>query len=429
MSISVQNNTNYGGTNTDGRYNPLNARQIDLGSATQADCQGIFTPRNTALNILSIGSLTLYASNWNVIQTQLQGQGALPPMIVVSSNRAQWIKGRYDFLTNLQLANIQDVNDTSALQSGPTLWYDPRRVNSANRHVYIVVHQYEYADYQNQLNNTNITVIGWSFGTVNVAAPGNIPTSLVGFGATRFAAIAFCKSLNLSKAWMVDDNVAYIQGFPGFNAAEAAMGNNLWGLGFQGASRNSTDQQIQGLTARTAARTLTNASILQQVVLWNIADLTYQATEYNYDPYFIASKEDLSFTKYLVKQDPDKIKIYEAKQARIIKATPTTPTPAPQSAQSLATARDNLLEQVYHVEQNVQVNNPPQGLSGFITTQVFPNKTINPIRLPNTPPPADRDKAQSQAMEQIATAIIGYGRTSGWVPLEIFTRAVNTQNQ
>ena len=431
MHIPVKNNTNYGGSLINQKYAPLDINAVEIEVKAETEYKKLFNERITLLkkkNLLP-NKLNLYANNWTTIQTNESATRALPPIVVVSSNRAKWMKEKYEdvaseLLAQKNLTNFDDVNDIRALEWGPTLWYDPRRINDANRHVYIVVHQVEYENYyEKQLKNTDMTIIGWAF------EANSDDETYVGFGASRFAAIEFCKYVfNVlckpplgaarQKAWLVDDNVVYVQGFPGFTTAEGKMNADVWGLGFKGATKNSTDDEIKELKVGTkdAMTNLDDKGLLQQCVLWNIYQLNKQYL--NFSPYFVSSNEDTSFSNYLQEKNRSKLRVSSG--ATVFKAIPNN---GPDK--KLGPLRKKAVENFYEIEKNCPVestdpqqtnkNDPTQGtkqnLSDYITNYVLPNAQEG-IRSEN------KKLTQSKAVEQITAKVVK--DKINWVPDKTF---------
>lgn len=413
MPIPVKNNTQYGGNLINQKYAPLDINSINIDDNIEKEYKNLFENRIELLrgrNLLP-SRLNLYANNWEVIKTNEGAINALPPIIVVSSNRAEWIKERYEdvaseLLKENQLNNFQDVNDIQALTWGPTLWYDPRRINNSNRHVYILVHEVEYQKYEETLNSTNMTVIGWAFTY-------NRKNTYVGFGASRFAAIEFCKyvfdilvdtNTNRQKAWLVDDNVVYVRGFPGFTKAESIINTNVWGLGFGGASTNSGVDEIKNLRIGTTAtmNNLDQKGLLQQCVLWNIHELDLDSDSnsryLNFSPYFISSNEDTSFSNYLQNQSQSKLRV--SSEATVFKAVAQN-----DKENLLKPLRREALDIFYQIEKKYRVsvaNSQDMELGNYIQTLGLKRPKL----------------AQSRAVEQIMAKVVN--DKTNWVPKEIF---------
>jgi hypothetical protein len=155
--------------------------------------------------------------------------------------------------------------------------------------------------------------VGWSF-----KAPANPHGLLTGFGASRYAAIEFCKYLRAQMAgpkwdyaWLLDDNVVGLTGFPGYKPVEDKIAEGTTAricAGFQGASGVESQYTIKTTWADVWATrprpTLDPPTppaldpvIIQQVALWNIKYLT--DNHLNFSPLFLLSGEDVSFGNYI----------------------------------------------------------------------------------------------------------------------------------
>ncbi|HEY8036862.1 MAG TPA: hypothetical protein VIF37_14875 [Methylobacter sp.] len=426
MPIPVQNNAQYGGNLINQKYAPLAINAVAIDNAVQAEYVALFQRRIALLNGQGIlpRQLNLYAANWGAIQAAEANAATLRPIVVVSSNRAEWIHHTYTLANELEPldGNFNDVTDVRALVAGPTAWYLPKRINNANRHVYIVVHRKEYAYYQAQLNGTGMTVIGWEFDINRVVEPGGIvprDKTYVGFGASRFAALEFCKYVfntliapalpaARQKAWLVDDNVTYVRAFPGFTETEAVMNAGIWGLGFTGATQNSTDQEVRDLAATPAANlgAPQQQGLLQQCVLWNINELNAQ--HLNYSPYFVTSNEDTSLSSFLQGQAASRLRLVTG--ATVVKANPTHDNSP--GAKLVAQLRDTAVANYYDIENAVQVNGGADiDLSDYITGTVLRNAQQNVRRQWPIYP-------ESIAVEQLMAKIVA--DRLAWVPALIF---------
>ena len=333
MPITVQNYGNYGGNLINQKYRPI--QNPDFAGGDRDDALAFSNQRINYLNNLGRfpGRLYFYTSgDWQNIVTTEEGANSAPPIVVVSSNRSGWINTGFqngdNILGQLNIANFTDVRDVRAFNypdgaadSPIPPWYFPKRVNDANRRTYILVHLFEYGKYRELLNDYNrVHVIGWGFAprAWPVVAP-NHPYA--GFGASRYAAIEFCKLLrrtcNPSRwnhAWLVDDNLYYINSFRGFASAEGVTtANNYRAFGFGAGTSNDTVANIrQGNIAydannNTAYNPANTDGVLQQAVLWDIEWLDQQYL--NFSPYFLASAEDTSFTNYLRQNFADQFRI------------------------------------------------------------------------------------------------------------------------
>lgn len=411
--IPVKNNTSYGEpTLVTSKYSPLDIKAAGILKSIPNDYKSLFTNRINRLreSVLFPARLRFFSKNWETIRDRENGANALPPIVVVSSNRAEWIKTCYAQATGAlgSRANFQNVSDKTAFgspgQEQYSLWYDPRRVNDANRHVYLLVHASEYSYYQKQLKGTPFTIVGWTFGpskTTDGKAAGYL-----GFGATRFAAIQLGKYLfnNLprsplaaarQKMWLVDDNVVFLNLFPGFDVVEAGMTTKVWGLGFGGASSNSPISEIIKKTVGNSQPlgTLKDKGLLQQCVLWNVGQL--QAQSLNFSPYFVTSNEDSSFSNYL--QNEKKLKLTET--VRIYKAQPKNDTHNV-GGQSLGRQRQTILNTLAAIENNCSVQ-PDTG--GTVPLKTYIETTVLPNAIHKTEDPGI---TQSKAVEQILAQVV-----------------------
>lgn len=419
--IPVSNNPSYGEpTLVTSKYSPLNINATGIDKSIAADYKRLFSNRISILreNGLFPARLRFFSKNWDTIRDQENGQHALPPIVVVSSNRAEWIRKCYDHGTSAlgSSQHFQNVSDKNAFglqgREAYSIWYDPRRVNDTNRHVYILVHASEYAYYQQQLKGCPFTVVGWAFGSGKLAE--NKADGYLGFGATRFAAIELGKYLfnklpksaldpARQKMWLVDDNVVFLNLFPGFSAVEAGMTNGVWGLGFGGASSNSPIREVIQKTKTTspALANLKDKGLLQQCVLWNIGQLQAQAL--NFSPYFATSNEDSSLSNYL--QNEGKLKLTET--VRIYKAQPENDQNN-KGGRSLGDQRNKILNILAATEKDYLVQ-PTSG--GTVSLTDYINKTVLPQAINKS---EDARITQSKAVEQILAKVILDER--GWVP-------------
>lgn len=236
--------------------------------------------------------------------------GHLPPLVVVSANRATWVQDSLTTAQNLATADYGDVGNLNALLETPAgevlpVIYAAKR-RGQNRNTYLVVHSSEYAAYRRTTAGLNVTVVGWQFRK----APGHTE-AITGFGASRYAAIEFCKLLRRlspappwNYAWLVDDNVVALTNFAGLAAVEAAMGPATVAAGFQADTRIGTTDDVlrkvyqRGIGPVNALPPVdTTNGIIQQTSLWNIAYL--DTNHLNFSPAYVTSAEDTSITYYL----------------------------------------------------------------------------------------------------------------------------------
>lgn len=317
MAITTDKNTRYGPPLVSQKYAPL--EDIKYVKGDKAYYSALLTNRRNLLvsqNILP-RPLTLVTRDWDdVIAAET---GHLPPLVVISSNRSQWIAQGINAgelqLQALGLHEFAGPTDLRALTASssqtvsPPL-YSPSRTGG-NRNVYIVVHNSEYSTYRKALESLKVTVIGWRF---KAPKGGFRDHMLAGFGPSRYAALQFCKELRTAAAnawdyaWLLDDNVVALTNFPGYGPVEGAMAGEPVRVcaGFRGGTKAESS-----LANRTWARAKvggavpplpasTPPGIVQQAALWNVAYLTTK--HLNFGLIYIASAEDLSIVNYFDQQ-------------------------------------------------------------------------------------------------------------------------------
>jgi hypothetical protein len=323
MAIEIKKNATYNpsGSLVTAKYTPLS--KPTLRPENREECKSLLKERSKFFDSRKlIQRLTLYASNWDdIIEFEKKQERA--PLVIVSSNRSNWIAKNED-LPYRPLNNV------------------PKKIGL--RSVYIVVHRYEYTAYVKKFPKPKssqdaeawVKVIGWSFDKSSNYT--ELLDGAVGFGASRFAAIQFCKQLrkdtlidksdHLDYAWLLDDNVAKLQvpnekgkpgEFPGLDAIEDDLKkfSDRVAAGFHGctdAKPNVDMDKTWGRRGGTAPDPKDMDGILQQMVLWNIAYLEDKGL--NFSPFYVASNEDISFTNYFNSQ---KIKYRYYKNVSICK--------------------------------------------------------------------------------------------------------------
>ncbi|NEP00903.1 MAG: hypothetical protein F6K58_20000 [Symploca sp. SIO2E9] len=413
MGINVKKNVNFkiDSPNSTQKYTPLDVKNLTLDNETEY--KEIFQQRINLLKNRKLlpSQLRLGAIDWKQIKEKEAEPNALPPIVVISSQRDEWLEIICDRVKNLEVS-FTDVNDNSALIAGATPWYHPKRINDSNRSVYIVVHLLELKPYLNSLRDHNLTIIGWCF---------NCPEkeTFVGFGASRFAAIEFCKHIlprnekKDRKAWLVDDNVVFVENFPGFSTVEEAMDkkSNIWGLGFKGATCNKSDYEFssQGKSYQGGEwmeKNLDDNGVLQQCVLWNIEKLNEE--KINFSPYFITSNEDTSLSNYLMKKKPSKLRIYSPGKIYKGQHKPNNKKkPRTKPQYDINYQRDNIIK-IFGEREKTTIVNPPSNQEyelGKYIEEKFTNDD-------------QKNKVQSIAIEQIMAHVVE--QQKNWVPQEIF---------
>lgn len=428
MPIETDKNERYGPPLVTQKYAPL--LDITFDSKLDTFYSALLTNRYNLLRYTGLLAkpLQLATPGWaGVIAAEA---GKSPPLVVISSNRSAWIKsGLAAADAQLAIRGLQtfdNVSDLRALSAdsgqkvSPPI-YCPKRIGpNPNRNVYIVVHISEYAVYKKALLGTGITAVGWEFKRVN-------GIWLTGFGASRFAAIEFCKVLRSAAivggrapwdyAWLIDDNVVALSSFAGFAAVELAMKAGDVCAGFQGGTkaeafltnRDWARKEITDGRGGQAAKLPPSKppGIVQQAALWNIAYLS--ANYLNFGPVFITSGEDLSITNYFnAKTIP--YFFYDGITVR----KEETKTDAGRGGQNLNTAKQQLTAWVIQAESaKPPGGNPPppievkpkskedgdvQSLGEFIGRVLDKTGLAGNLAVQNT--------AKSQAVEQITCGAI-----------------------
>lgn len=333
VNLEIDINKNYGGDLINQKYSPL---EINKARFEKKEIQSIFEVLKEKrikylenVNALP-GSLSfiadkeLFGKNGEInILEKIQAndnEDPIVPMVVISSNRSDFIKAHlFPPYINID-EKLSEFNYKKDFLDKRPLWYSPLL---SKRPLFIVVHRYEYSIYKEALNElkkelkskevlNNFHVIGWNFIEHTTKS-----LEIMGFGASRFAAIKIAKSLKLKKIWLIDDNVFCVRNFPEklIKIEKYMDKNELTAISFQGATSKTNLQDINKSQKQPSTENKLNhenEGILQQVVLWNINQLK----EDNISPYFIASNEDISFTNYLKKS---KIKFGIMKGMKIIK--------------------------------------------------------------------------------------------------------------
>jgi hypothetical protein len=451
VPISTDKNGNYGPPLVSQKYSPL--ANIQFNATDQPTYSSLLTNRYrflTNANVLP-EPLNLAVPNWaNTLASEV---GTRPPIVVISSNRANWIRAGVN-ASQLQLAalglgtltfpNESDLRALTALAgqaSSPPI-YCPLRVG-VTRNVYVVVHAFEYGYYKNVLAGTGITVVGWGF-RKSQGSPADL--HITGFGASRFAAIEFCKRLKAGgarwdHAWLLDDNAVALTGFPGFTAVENAMTVNTVCAGFQGGtSAESFDankkwantEVAQGRGGQAAVVPLSNPpGILQQAVLWNINYLT--ANQLNFGLAYVTSGEDLSFGNHFDRQG---IAYLYYGGITVRKENVDGKEDNQTGSQALSAARHKFAGWLSKAENADSTAPPPppitvqpispadggaQKLSDYVTMRVLPNSASRHE--------ANNDmvkvRATCQAVEQITCGAIG----AGFVTAVAINRTFSTNQQ
>lgn len=260
-------------------------------------------------------------------------KGKKPPIVVVSSGRAQWIAEAFeigDNTVNNQGDNfIKDITNTSIFRNGAVPLYFPKRYPDKERNFYIFVHQTEYEMYSTKLNTYGIKVIGWN--TTN-----QLPSvdKCLGFGMSRFVVFQFFKDLfknfpkhfECKKIWMIDDNVCHILGKNFSLSKTEENSDNFSGMGFSAKNTQMSNYQFIKLYEKSNNKANNPKELLnfkkkplkfiQQAVLWNFKNIH---PELSFSPYFIGSNEDITFCQALLNNPIQKGKINYNSEATILK--------------------------------------------------------------------------------------------------------------
>ncbi len=443
MAVSTDKNTAYGPPLVNQKYAPL--QNIQWVAGDQALYSGMLNLRRNALvnaNYLP-RTLGLASRNWVNIDADEATAGRQPPLVIVSSNRSGWIRDGLAAV-NAQIAGLNvaaghfngpsDYRALAAnagqLQGSPI--YTPLRQGAPlplNRGIYVVVHSSEYTRYRDRLDPigapTGIKVIGWDF----QRNPGQ-NERVVGFGASRYAAMEFCKDLQANhgavwnKAWLIDDNVVFVTNFPGWNLIEQAM--NVAPVSAAGGFMGGTLAEAF-LTVRNFARQNINlappgavvapgpANIIQQLSCWNV-DM-FVNNHRNFGPVFMNSAEDLSITNLFIQQG---IPYRHWQNMHVWKETTTY-----DGANTVGNARRSLAAWITGLESaaagapgapppppiDVQpaqaVDGGVQLLSTFVTTRVLPHSSLHAQAL-NVDV---QNEAKAHGVEQITCGAI----LRGWI--------------
>lgn len=424
MAIEVSKQMAYGGHLVNEKYKPLlNVQYQDGDRGIYSRLASHRAELLTAAHILP-QPLELRTS-WPAAITAENKAGQLPPLVVISSNRSTWIAAGIgactEQLKHVRFSVAHDLNaltDKGKVGQSPPL-YAPARTGP-NRNVYIVVHLFEYTQYKTALEGLGITVVGWRFHRPRGSPVGE----LAGFGASRFAAIEFCKELRSASgnrwdyAWLLDDNVVGITSWPGYVAFETIMATKPKSLcvGFKAGTLAEKQSDIvtwaanevkKGRAIPTALPRSEPKGLVQQASLWNIKELT--DSYLNFGPAFIHSAEDVSFTKYLDLQ-PLPYFFYEGAKVRKEAARED----GTKGAGKVKTAREAYARWVVNAESAGAVTNPTpppvmvklkggadQKLSEFITGWFTAQHGATPPPVADVTTDATQQKAMCQAVEQI----------------------------
>lgn len=315
MATTVTPNTSYAtGATVSTKYNPFDARELRLASTDKALYGKMLTNRTALLKSMNLmpRTLKLMCLKWEDLEKAETEKK--PPLVIISSNRSDWIKQGVAAadaeLKKRGLTTFNGVSDFRALTAtnkqtvSPPIYCPKRLGANPQRSVFIVVHLSEYEKYAKALAGSGMNIIGWDFERPKDEKP------FVGFGASRFAAIEFCKSLRAKVAvrgkvwdyaWLIDDNVVALEYFAGLESVEAALPAEKVCAAFKGANAPYTFAAMKAWapTAPGPPSKLPvslSRGVLQQVGLWNIKLLADQFL--NFPPIYLTSAEDISLNRY-----------------------------------------------------------------------------------------------------------------------------------
>jgi hypothetical protein len=470
--IQAYRNSAYGPPLVTQKYSPLS--NISFDEVDETFCSRMLRNRWKELRDRGLipKPLALVVPNWaDMVRDEA---GKKPPLVVISTNRSKWIKQGVEAAAaqppelrtypateeDPALRTYVNAGDLRALTAerkqkvSPPV-YCPSRIGDAGpRNVYVVVHTAEYQTYRDNLADTGINVVGWTF-----QSPAGVKLYLTGFGASRFAAIEFCKALRAAAttepegdeeegeapwdyAWLLDDNVVALTSFAGYAAVEAAMDGaeeTHVCAGFRGGSSAEDFTKIKkwaekeleagkidptrGKQAAALPPPEKEPGILQQVVLWNIAHLAKH--NLNFGPVFIASGEDVSMGNYFIRKktpfffyggigvfkenptddnSPGSKTLKKAREGMTaLFATMEGANPAPEPAPGTQPPPLKF-KPLVNPRDEVVFDRGEQPLANFVVNVVLPNASV--VIRPLAGVAATQNTAKCQAVEQITCAAI-----------------------
>ena len=442
----------YGGQLVTEKYQPLDDVQY---STTQRDLySALMTHRSELLTNAHILPQPLsLRTDWTAAIAAERAPDRLPPLVVISTNRSSWIAAGIlactEQLKHKSFTVAHDLNaltDIGLVGQAPPL-YAPRRIGP-NRSVYIIVHLYEYQQYREALAGLGMNVVGWHF----QPPPGGPIGHLTGFGASRFAAIEFCKQLRTQAgnpwnyAWLLDDNVVGITSWPGFATFERAMAAapTRACAGFKGGTKaedhadlvkwatKEVDAKPTRAIPTAVPRLEPKGGLVQQASLWNIAYLT--TNHLNFGPAFINSAEDVSISKYF---DLTGTHYFFYDGAKVRKESPRSDGSA--GAAQVKKAREAYTKWVIKSEaRDIAGQTPPPPVFVKLAKEKKDDPEPEAQRLSKfirdwfnsaSPPPVEGAKnytvqhtAKCHAVEQIIAEALGLG--SGYFKVEALTASL-----
>ena len=301
LVLHARANENYGGNLVNQKYWPLDGIMLE---GERADYVRLF---NARIDVLTTAA-AYPPQPLNLYYRVAEVDSRVVPMVVISSNRGAWMK---QLLLNAVKANTNG-DFANGYLSPRTFAVGPVPLVRAATHgtqtaLYVVVHWSEYSFYKKQLK----ALQGYDIFVVAFRFESAVPDfDIVGLGACRYAALQFLVHLGYHRAWVVDDNVVNINGFPETLApveAHMPLGSPIWGVGFTGTTSNIVEQDLDNGTVTFQAVPYnfanTKPAFLQQVVLWNVDK--FSDYNLNFCPLFVTSNEDIAFCNFLLRNHFD----------------------------------------------------------------------------------------------------------------------------
>ncbi|MCR9072742.1 MAG: hypothetical protein NXI18_13570 [Alphaproteobacteria bacterium] len=414
--IAIDSNPNYGGNLINQKYSPLG--EVQLSSDNKKEVTAILNNRVSLLaarGLLPVSNtgtdhfyLLFFAPN-NFLATVNR---LLAPLIVVSSGRANWIQETLNAGNRVNAGgSITGYDYNGVFNEGPVPWYFPGR---SKRQTIIVTHSSECKYYANILKEfDNVFVVGYKFGSRV-----DMNDQLVGFGASRFAAMQLAINLRFPLVWAVDDNVVNINGFP--QAVSTVEGQMVAGTDFAfsfsaATSIKSTKPEITTISMNENSYNLANSNpgILQQCVLWQPELL--KNNNLNFSPIFVSSNEDVSLSSYLTAT---------GRVQKIIKPLTTTKylaSPDPYDPND-TTCNIGFYKYVIPFRQRI-INYFAESEASIPVSDIATSRTsnladfISNFLKSQKKEQMDPNLAQSQAVEQILSASM---KSPSWIPPNFF---------
>src|SRR5919205_3439357 len=142
MTISADNHENYGGNLINQKYSPLHNITDPVDKADEDFVIKLYNRRVKALSAANAFPKQLQL--WSRPLPALNLDEA--PMVVISSNRAQWVEGLFKNGTKKNTsAKFKGYDDATTFAEDAVAWYDPLR---SGRKLFFVVHHLEWSFYK-----------------------------------------------------------------------------------------------------------------------------------------------------------------------------------------------------------------------------------------------------------------------------------------